>query len=70
MASAAVLPRPSSAPSDGRCTRRFPQLASDPLRLDPLDRVHANIAMTLKHYRPWVKSLQDKLEAAVIQAWA
>ena len=31
---------------------------------------HSNIAITLKHYRPWVKSLQDKLEAAVIQAWA
>ena len=31
---------------------------------------HSNMAVTLKHYRPWVKSLQDKLEAAVIQAWA
>jgi hypothetical protein len=30
---------------------------------------HSNIAITLKHYRPWVKSLQDKLETAVMHAW-
>ena len=30
---------------------------------------HSNIGITLKHYRPWVKSLQDKLEAEVQKAW-
>jgi site-specific recombinase XerD len=31
---------------------------------------HSNLAITLKHYRPWVKSLQDKLETEVARAWA
>ena len=30
---------------------------------------HATIGITLKHYRPWVKSLQDKLEREVLSAW-
>ena len=30
---------------------------------------HSNTAVTLKHYRPWVKSLQDKLEQDVALAW-
>lgn len=31
---------------------------------------HSSIGITLKHYRPWVKSLQDKLEREVASAWA
>lgn len=31
---------------------------------------HSNIRITLKHYRPWVKSLQEKLENEVARAWA
>jgi integrase/recombinase XerD len=31
---------------------------------------HSNIGITLKHYRPWVKSLQEKLEREVARAWA
>jgi integrase/recombinase XerD len=31
---------------------------------------HSNIGITLKHYRPWVKSLQEKLEREVASAWA
>jgi integrase len=30
---------------------------------------HSNIGITLKHYRPWVQSLQNKLEQDVAQAW-
>ena len=30
---------------------------------------HSSISITLKHYRPWVKSLQDKLEKEVALAW-
>ena len=30
---------------------------------------HSNIGITLKHYRPWVKSLQEKLEKEVALAW-
>ena len=30
---------------------------------------HSDIRITLRHYRPWVKSLQQKLEAAVKQTW-
>ena len=30
---------------------------------------HSNTAITLKHYRPWVKSLQEKLEQDVALAW-
>lgn len=30
---------------------------------------HSNIGITLKHYRPWVKSLQEKLEREVASAW-
>jgi integrase/recombinase XerD len=30
---------------------------------------HSDLKVTLKHYRPWVKSLQDKLEADVRQTW-
>ena len=28
---------------------------------------HTDVRITSKHYRPWVKSLQDKLEADVRQ---
>ena len=31
---------------------------------------HSDIKVTLKHYRPWVKSLQDKLEADVRKTWS
>jgi len=31
---------------------------------------HSSLGITLKHYRPWVKSLQDKLEREVLSAWA
>lgn len=31
---------------------------------------HASVKITEKHYRPWVKSLQDKLESAVRQTWS
>jgi integrase len=31
---------------------------------------HSDIKVTLKHYRPWVKSLQDKLEADVRRTWS
>jgi integrase len=31
---------------------------------------HSDVRVTLKHYRPWVKSLQDKLEADVRMSWA
>jgi integrase/recombinase XerD len=31
---------------------------------------HSDIKVTLKHYRPWVKSLQDKLEADVRMTWS
>lgn len=30
---------------------------------------HSDIRITLRHYRPWVKSLQDHLEAEVRKAW-
>jgi integrase len=30
---------------------------------------HSDIRITLRHYRPWVKSLQDHLEAEVQKAW-
>jgi integrase len=30
---------------------------------------HSDVRVTLKHYRPWVKSLQDKLEADVRMSW-
>jgi integrase/recombinase XerD len=30
---------------------------------------HASIKVTEKHYKPWVRSLQDKLEAAVRLTW-
>jgi hypothetical protein len=28
------------------------------------------LEITLRHYRPWVKSLQDHLEREVQKAWA
>jgi site-specific recombinase XerD len=31
---------------------------------------HQNIAVTQKHYSPWVKSRQDALEDAVKKTWA
>ncbi len=31
---------------------------------------HSSVKITEKHYKPWVKSLQDKLELAVRQTWA
>lgn len=31
---------------------------------------HSDIRVTLKHYRPWVRSLQEKLEFEVQKAWA
>jgi integrase/recombinase XerD len=30
---------------------------------------HASIKVTEKHYKPWVKTLQDKLEAEAMKAW-
>ena len=30
---------------------------------------HASIKVTEKHYRPWVKTLQDKLEAEAMKGW-
>jgi integrase len=30
---------------------------------------HASIRVTEKHYKPWVKTLQDKLEADAMQGW-
>jgi integrase/recombinase XerD len=30
---------------------------------------HASIKVTEKHYKPWVKTLQDKLEADAMKAW-
>jgi len=30
---------------------------------------HASIRVTEKHYRPWVKTLQDKLEADAMKGW-
>ena len=30
---------------------------------------HSDIRITLRHYRPWVKSLQDHLEREVQKAW-
>lgn len=30
---------------------------------------HSDIRITLRHYRPWVKSLQDHLEREVEKAW-
>ena len=30
---------------------------------------HASIRVTEKHYRPWVKTLQDKLEAEAMKGW-
>jgi integrase/recombinase XerD len=31
---------------------------------------HQNIAVTQRHYNPWIKERQDALEAAVMQTWA
>jgi integrase/recombinase XerD len=31
---------------------------------------HSGVKITEKHYKPWVKSLQDKLESAVRQTWS
>lgn len=31
---------------------------------------HSDLKVTLKHYRPWVKALQDKLEADVRKTWS
>jgi integrase/recombinase XerD len=31
---------------------------------------HSDTKVTLKHYRPWVKALQDKLEADVRKTWS
>lgn len=31
---------------------------------------HSSLKITEKHYKPWVKSLQDKLESAVRQTWS
>lgn len=31
---------------------------------------HSSLTITERHYRPWVKSLQDKLEKEVASAWA
>jgi integrase len=41
----------------------------------PIDSVsvllgHSDIKVTLKHYRPWVKALQDKVEADVRMTWS
>jgi hypothetical protein len=30
---------------------------------------HASIKVTEKHYKPWVKTLQDKLETEAMKAW-
>lgn len=30
---------------------------------------HASVKVTEKHYRPWVKTLQDKLEAEAMKGW-
>lgn len=30
---------------------------------------HASIRVTEKHYKPWVKTLQDKLEADAMKGW-
>jgi len=30
---------------------------------------HSDIRITLRHYRPWVNSLQDHLETEVQKAW-
>jgi hypothetical protein len=30
---------------------------------------HASIKVTEKHYKPWVKTLQDKLEADAMKGW-
>ncbi len=30
---------------------------------------HSSIKVTEKHYKPWVKTLQDKLEADAMKAW-
>lgn len=30
---------------------------------------HASIKVTEKHYKPWVKTLQDKLESEAMKAW-
>jgi integrase len=30
---------------------------------------HASIKVTEKHYKPWVKTLRDKLEADAMKAW-
>jgi Phage integrase family len=30
---------------------------------------HASIKVTEKHYKPWVKTLQDKLETEAMKGW-
>ena len=30
---------------------------------------HASVKVTEKHYKPWVKTLQDKLEADAMKGW-
>jgi integrase/recombinase XerD len=30
---------------------------------------HASIKVTEKHYKPWVKTLQDKLETDAMKGW-
>jgi hypothetical protein len=54
------------------CFRRFTQ--GEPVRepgASPSFETfhHSNIGITLKHYGPKVKSLQEKLEREVARAW-
>ena len=45
-------------------------LAGTPLETVSVLLGHSSVKITEKHYRPWVRSLQRKLEEEVRQAWS
>jgi integrase len=45
-------------------------LAGVPLETVSILLGHSSIKVTEKHYKPWVKTLQSKLEQEVMRAWA